>query len=56
MDKITEAEATKRMASGLAARRVRKAKELMDRAQRELDAAEDEWHQACRELDRIDGQ
>lgn len=33
--------------------RVSKAKQRVDEAQRNLDAAEDEWHQECRELDRL---
>ena len=37
-----------------AARRAREAKERMDEAQRVLEAAEDEWHQACLELDRLE--
>lgn len=38
-----------------AARRASDAKERMDEAQRVLEKAEDEWHRACQELDRIDG-
>lgn len=39
-----------------AERRAREAKERVDEAQRVLDAAEDEWHQACLTLDRIEAE
>jgi hypothetical protein len=35
--------------------RARRAKERMDAALVELESAEDEWHQACIECDRLDG-
>lgn len=34
--------------------KVRATKDAMDEAQRALDKAEDEWHRACVEADRLD--